>query len=138
MKATDARGWLLEATCEPAATLEALGGWYQPSWCPWIRLEVRTTGPRVLGVWHCLECREGVETWCASLLGEFALLPEEQTFLVRQPRMQGVRALRFAYHHGWRRYELQLESGVPARVTRIPLVRVADERGRAGSVPGRG
>ena len=116
--------WLLDATCEAPPSREALLGWYQPGWCPWTRLELHRAGGHVVATWYSLEEGDGGDTWRASLRDELTPLSNACAYAVVDDPFQANRALRYAYNEILQRFEVQIETGDPLQVTRIPLARI--------------
>lgn len=136
MQSTGKPEWLLDPTCRAPSTCESLLGRYQPAWCPWIRVELSRTGDHFVAAWACLEERDGAISWRPTLRDSLMPLKNGYGYAVVDDPFQARRTLRYAYNPARRQFEIQIETGDPPQITRMPLARVPASMRMEASAPG--
>jgi len=124
--------WLLDATAPPPRAHDDFLGWYQPVWCPYIRLEIRKEGKRYLAEFQIL--REPDETGSWTPDGEpheLSLLRNRLGFVMKE--IDGV-THHIVHNESAEQFELT-GPNMDARVSRMPLARVAAPTSKKPPVP---
>jgi len=122
--------WLLDATAPPPRTHDEFLGWYQPVWCPVVRLEIRKEGNRYFTGFQMR--RESVEAGSWEPHGEpheLSLLPDRLGFVMKQEDVTH----HIVYNEFLGRFELT-SPNTDACGGRMPLARVAPPSSEKESV----
>ena len=113
--------WLLDATAPPPRTHDDFVGWYQPVWCPYVRLEIRKEGKRYFAGFQILREPDETGSWAPDgEPHELSLLPDRLGFVMKDDDTTH----HIVYNESLGRFEVT-GPNTDACVSRMPLARVA-------------
>jgi len=133
--------WLREATAQPARTYDDFLGWYEPVWCPYIRVQIRREGGKYLLAVQLLETAGAKNSWVPhGKQYELTALPDRPGFAMGLEHEEDLEqeglTVRLLYSTTRRRFELQLSSvAAKAPVHRMPLARIPSPSPEKGAAP---
>jgi hypothetical protein len=123
--------WLLDATARPPCTHDDFLGWYQPVWCPYVRLEIRKEGKRYFAGFQILPEPDETGSWAPhGEPHELSLLPDRLGFVMKHK--DGV-THHIVYNKSVGRFELT-GPNTDACASRMPLAPVATRSSEKESV----
>lgn len=141
LTATAKPSWLRDATTQPARTYDDFLGWYEPVWCPYIRVQIRREGGEYLLAVELLETTGAKNSWVPhGKQYELIPLPDRLGFAMglehKEDLEQEGLTVRLLHSTTRRRFELQLSSvAAKARVYRMPLARIPAPSPEQGAAP---